>query len=60
MFSKHFTSQHIFLKFAVVSALAVVSSCATGNEIVQNKPEEPKNGSSDVSYWVTESNSMSC
>jgi glucosylceramidase len=59
MFSKQFTSQHSFFKFAVASALAVVSSCATGNEIVQNKPDEPKNVSSDVSSWLTESSSMS-
>ncbi len=57
MFSKQLFSKYSLFRFSGVSALAVVSSCATGNEIVQ-KPNEPLCTSSDVSYWLTEPGSL--
>ncbi|HJV77905.1 MAG TPA: glycoside hydrolase family 30 beta sandwich domain-containing protein [Paludibacter sp.] len=46
-------------KIALISSLALLSSCATGNEIVQPKPDDSKITKSNVDCWLTSpSNSL--
>jgi glucosylceramidase len=53
MLSKQVSYKHSFPKIVFISFLTLVSSCATGNEVVQPKPTDPKVVESNVSCWVT-------
>ncbi|MDD4970184.1 MAG: glycoside hydrolase family 30 beta sandwich domain-containing protein [Paludibacter sp.] len=54
MFSK-FQIHNLFLpKLVLITTLTFFSSCATGNEIIQQKPDVSKIGNTDVTCWMTD------
>jgi len=54
MFRKQQIHKSFISKVALLSVLTFSSSCATGNDIVQQKPDVTKNEKSDVTCWLTD------
>ena len=53
MLSKQNFRDFFVSRITLISSLALLSSCATGNEIIQPKPTDPKSGNSEVVCWLT-------
>ena len=53
MLSKQKIWNFFIPKITLISSLVLLSSCATGNEIVQPKPDDSKTTKSNVDCWLT-------
>ena len=57
MFKKIYFNKKLVFKFYMLALLAFFTSCVTGNEIVQPKPDSSKGLKTDVTCWLTDPSS---